>query len=598
MNARTLNDLFFHATRNISNPKAFQRKIKGSYQAVSAESFERACFETALGLDDLGISSGDRVALIAQNCLEWAQADFGILLNGGINVPVYPTLLPAQIAYILENSESRYVFCADDLQVAKVLEIKDQVRSLKKVIQMTGEAYRDDVMTMAQLRQRGAERYEKEAAALEKRANAVEPGQPCSIIYTSGTTGNPKGVVLSHWNIVSNVLTGLRTFTISKEDTALSFLPLSHIFERMAGYYTMLYAGASIAYAESIDTVPQNLQEVRPTVMVSVPRLYEKMYARILDAAVSGSFVKKNIFFWAKKVGERWAMLRIDKRPIPKSLEISYAIAQKLVFSKLQQRTGGRLRYFISGGAPLSPDIAKFFYAAGLGILEGYGLTETSPVITANTFDEFRLGSVGKPLPGNEVKIAPDGEILTRGPNVMQGYYRDPEATEAVLDDEGWFSTGDIGEIDADGFLRITDRKKDILITAAGKNVAPQPIENRFKQDKFISECVLLGDKKPFIAALIIPNFEYLLRYAKHKDIIYTSTKGLVNDPRVQDLYRRRVELLNAELARYEQVKQFRLLDHELSLEGGELTPSLKVRRRQVLEIYSDLIATIYPEEL
>ncbi len=596
MNAKTLNDLFFHATRNVVNPKMFQRKVGGTYQGVKAEDFERLCMETALGLESLGFSSGDRAALISTNCLEWAQADFGILLGGGINVPIYPTLLPAQIAYIIDNSESRFVFCQDAEQSAKILEVRDQLKGLKEIIQFTGPPAAEGILSLEDVRKRGAERYEVAAEALERRAAAVEPGQTCSIIYTSGTTGNPKGVVLSHWNFVSNVLAALQVFSIGRDDTALSFLPLSHVFERMAGYYTMLYCGASIAYAESIDTVPQNLQEVHPTIMVSVPRLYEKMYARILDAALSGGFVKKNIFFWAKRVGERWADLVIDKKPIPAGLARSYRLAVKLVFSKLQERTGGRLRYFISGGAPLAPDIAKFFYAAGLGILEGYGLTETSPVITANTFDEYRLGCVGKPFPGIEVKIAMDGEILTRGPNVMQGYYRNAEATKAAIDEEGWFATGDIGEIDADGFLRITDRKKDILVTAAGKNVAPQPIENRFKQDKFITECVLLGDRKPFIAALIIPNFEYLLKYAKRKDIIYTSTRGLINDPQVQDLYRRRVEQLNAPLARFEQVKQFRLLDHELTLEGGELTPSLKVRRREVLKKYSDLIDTIYPE--
>ncbi len=596
MNAKTLNDLFFHATRNVANPKMFQRKVDGVYQGVTAEAFERLCMETALGLEALGMSSGDRVGLISTNCLEWAQSDYGILLGGGVNVPIYPTLMADQMAYIIENSGCGIVICQDADQSAKIIEVRDQLKKLKRIIQINGPKAADDVISLEEIRERGAERYDVAAEALEKRAAAVEPGQTCSIIYTSGTTGNPKGVVLSHWNIVSNVLAALQVFSIGRDDTALSFLPLSHIFERMAGYYTMLYAGSSIAYAESIDTVPQNLQEVRPTIMVSVPRLYEKMYARILDTALSGSFIKKNIFFWAKRVGERWAELDIDKKPVPAGLARSYKIALKLVFSKLQERTGGRLRYFISGGAPLAPEIAKFFYAAGLGILEGYGLTETSPVITANTFDAYRLGCVGKPMPGVEVKIAIDGEILTRGPHVMQGYYRNPEATQAAIDAEGWFATGDIGEISADGFLRITDRKKDILVTAGGKNVAPQPIEGLFKQDKFITECVLLGDAKPFIAALIVPNFEYLLKYAKLKGIIYTSTRGLINDPKVQDLFRRRVEELNSNLARYEQVKQFRLLDHELTLEGGELTPSLKVRRREVIQKYSDLIDTIYPE--
>ena len=596
MSVRTLNELLLHATRKISNPKAFQRKLNQVYEAVPAADFERLCFETALGLSGLGVGRGDRVALLSPNRLEWAVADYGILLLGGINVPIYPTLLPEQIAYILNDAGARAVVVADEAQAAKVLEIRGQVRSLEAIIQIDG-ARASGVLSLEELRAQGATRYAAGAAEIERVALSVAPGDPCSFIYTSGTTGDPKGVVLSHWNIVSNVLAALEIFDISSRDTALSFLPLSHIFERMAGYYTMLFAGASIAYAESIDTVPQNLQEVHPTVMVSVPRLYEKMYARILDTALAGGFVKKNIFFWAKKTGERWADLRLAHRPVPGGLARSYGIAQRLVFGKLKQRTGGEMRFFISGGAPLAPEIAKFFYAAGLTILEGYGLTETSPVITANTFSAIKLGTVGRTLPGIEVRIAEDGEILTRGPHVMQGYYRNDAATRAAIDADGWFATGDIGELDDEGFLRITDRKKDLLVTAGGKNVAPQPIENMLKQDKFISECVLIGDRRPFIAALIVPNFETLQKYAKRKAIIYTSMKGLINEPRVQDLFSRRVQRYNESLARFEQVRQFRLLDQELTLEAGELTPSLKVRRRRVLEKYADLIATIYPEE-
>ena len=589
MEIRTLNDIFFHATRNVRNPKAFQRKVQGRYQAVSAEQFGRSSIQAALGLESIGMKAGDRVGLLSTNRLEWAIGDYGILLNGGINVPVYPTLLAEQIQYILANSECRFIFCEDESQAEKILSVRHRLPDLRKVILFEGSVEDRDVMSLSELLDQGEAQRESGEEALIASAKAVEPDRPCSFIYTSGTTGQPKGVVLSHWNIVSNVLTSLKIFSMGTEDAALSFLPLSHIFERMAGYYSMFYAGCSIAYAESIDTVPQNLTEVRPTLMVAVPRLYEKMYARILDTAVSGSFIKKNIFFWAKNTGERWAELTIDGQPIPKHLEIAYGIASKLVFSKLQARTGGRLKFFISGGAPLAPEIAKFFYAAGLIIMEGYGLTETSPVITCNCFDYYKLGSVGKTVPGVEVRIADDGEILTRGPNVMQGYYKDEEATRAVLDEDGWFATGDIGELDAEGFLRITDRKKDLLVTAAGKNVAPQPIENMVKTDKFISECVVIGDRKPFIAALIVPNFEYLVKYAKRHDIIYTSMKGLVNEPRVQDLMRRRIEGFNERLARYEQIKKFSILDHEL-------TPSLKVRRRKVLEIYADHVSTIYPE--
>jgi long-chain acyl-CoA synthetase len=591
---KTLNDIFFHATRSIENPKAFQEKVQGTYQPTSGGEFEKIAFKVALGLKNLGLNAGDRVALLADNCLNWAAADYGILLNRAINVPIYSTLIPAQIAYILGNSGARFIFCSDEIQTEKVLQKRDDLPNLEKIIQFQGAADDPDVISFQKLLEIGAEMLESGASALKDDALKVGEHDICSIIYTSGTTGDPKGVVLTHGNIVSNVIAGLQIFTISIEDTALSFLPLSHIFERMVGYYTMFYAGASIAYAESIDTVPQNLQEIRPTVMVSVPRLYEKMYARILDTALSGSFIKKNIFFWAKNKGETWAELDIAGKEIPGLLNWQVGIANKLVFSKLQARTGGRLRFFISGGAPLLQDIAKFFYAAGLVIMEGYGLTETSPVITANRFNEYRLGTVGRPLPGIEVKIASDGEILTRGPNVMLGYFNNPEATAEVMSEDGWFATGDIGKIDGDGYLSITDRKKDILVTAGGKNVAPQTIENMLKSDKFISQCVVLGDGKPFIGALIVPNFDYLAKYAKRKEIIYTAIKGLLLEAKIQDLYRRRIARYNANLSRYEQVKQFRLLDHELTLEGGEMTPSLKVRRRQVLKKYGDIVDEIY----
>ncbi len=592
----TLNDLFFHATRSIRNPRAFQHKIDGSYRPVSAEVFERQCFEVGIGLIELGARPGDRIALLSPNRIEWAISDFAILLNGAINVPIYPTLLAEQTQYILENSEAKIIFCADVDQAQKVLAVKARLPKLAHIIQIEGEPAGADVITLKDVAKLGSDNFDKHLAEFERRAEQTDPDQPASFIYTSGTTGPPKGVILTHWNIVSNVESVKQVVELRSSDCALSFLPLSHILERMGGYYTMLSEGVSIAYAESVDSVPQNLGEVKPSVMVSVPRLYEKMYARILDAAVSGGFLKKHIFFWAKKVGERWAELTISGEPIPPFLARSYKVADKLVFSKLRARTGGNLRFFISGGAPLAPDIAKFFYAAGLVILEGYGLTETSPVITANTFANYRLGTVGKTIPNAEVKIADDGEILARGPNIMKGYYKNEAATRETIDAEGWLYTGDIGEIDPDGFLRITDRKKDIIVTAGGKNIAPQPIENLIKTDKFISECVVIGDSQPYIAALVVPNFEYLVKYAKRHEIIYTSMKGLINEPKIQDLYRRRIAEFNTQLARYEQIKRFRILDHEMTLEGGQLTPSLKVRRREVFKLYSHLIESIYQE--
>jgi long-chain acyl-CoA synthetase len=593
---RTLNDIFFKNVREIQNPRAFQRKVAGKYQAVSSVEFGTMASYAALALQKLGLRPGDRAALLAENRLEWAVSDFGILLSAAVNVPIYPTLLPEQILYILQNSGAKFVLCSTQEQVEKILQIRHNLEDLKEIVLMDGESTEPGVMSFQDLLSLGEAQYEDQKDAFEELALSVEADQVCSFIYTSGTTGDPKGVMLTHGNIVSNINASKSLIECDSSDVSLSFLPLSHIFERMAGYYFMLDAGASIAYAESIETVPQNLLEVHPTIMISVPRLYEKMYARILDTALSGSSIKKNLFFWAKRTGERWAELDIEKKAVSGGLRFFYKIAAKLVFSKLQTKTGGSLRFFVSGGAPLNADIAKFFYAAGLPILEGYGLTETSPVISANFLHDMRLGTVGKTLPGIEVKIADDGEILTRGPNVMKGYYRNEEATRESISPDGWFATGDIGEFDKDGFLKITDRKKDLIVTAGGKNIAPQPIENKFKTDKFISECVLIGDRRSYVTALLVPNYENLLKYARENEILFTSQAGLVAEPLIRQMYQDRVDEFNERLSSFEQIKKFAILDHELSLEGGELTPTLKVKRNRVEASYQEIIDSLYEE--
>jgi long-chain acyl-CoA synthetase len=379
-------------------------------------------------------------------------------------------------------------------------------------------------------------------------------------------------------------------------DVCLSFLPLSHIFERMAGHYLMLQVGCSIAYAESMDTVPVDMQTVRPTIVLSVPRLYEKMYARVLENALSGGAIKKRIFFWARGVAERWADVKLAGSVPRGLLAWKYALAQRLVFSKLQARTGGQLRYFVSGGAPLAPDINKFFYAAGLVILEGYGLTETSPVISVNTPSAFRIGTVGRPFPGVEVTIAPDGEILTRGPHVMKGYFNKPDATREAIDADGWFHTGDIGEL-RDGFLAITDRKKDLIVTAGGKKIAPQPIESTLKTNKYISQAVLIGDKRKFPVVLVVPNWEQLEKWAKIKNLLWTDRSQLLEMPIVHAKIEKEVFGKLQGLARFETPKKVALLEHDFSIERGELTPTLKVKRRVIDETYREVIDQLYQDE-
>ena len=402
--------------------------------------------------------------------------------------------------------------------------------------------------------------------------------------------------MLSHDNLFSNVMAAAQCIPFLSNDVGLSFLPLSHIFERMAGHYLMFHVGCSIAYAESIDTVPIDMQTVRPTLVLSVPRLYEKMYARVLENALSGGAAKKRIFFWARNVAEQWADVTLAGGTPGALLGFKYRIAQKLVFSKLQTRTGGRLRYFVSGGAPLASEINKFFYAAGLVILEGYGLTETSPVIAVNTPLAFRIGTVGKAVPGSEMRIASDGEILTRGPHVMKGYYNKPEATAEAIDSDGWFHTGDIGEI-RDDYLAITDRKKDIIVTAGGKKIAPQPIEGMIKTNKYVSQAVIIGDKRKFPVVLVVPNWETLEKYAKRKEILWTSRAQLLTMPTIQAKMEKEVLGELTSLAGFERPKKVSLLEHDFSIERGELTPTMKVKRRVIDKTYKGVIDALYVNE-
>src|SRR6478672_695944 len=517
----TLNQLFFEAVSKYNRPDALQYKKDGVYKPISHTEVAERVSHAARGLASLGVRRGDRVAILSENRPEWAIADFACLTAGLTDVPIYPTLPAEQIAYILRDSGAVAIFVSNSAQAEKIREIRSQLPSLKTVIGF------DEIpgltnISIAKLEQMGIPGENKDSIAVYREdALRVKPDDLATIIYTSGTTGEPKGVMLTHDNIYGNVAASRTAIPFEGEDTALSFLPLSHIFERMGGHYLMWATGTSIAYAESIDTVPVNLQEVKPTIVLSVPRLYEKMYARVLETALTGGFLKKKIFFWARGVADRWASERLAGRTPAGMLASQYGIAQKLVFSKLKARTGGRLRYFVSGGAPLAPEINKFFYAAGLEILEGYGLTETSPVIAVNTPSKFRIGTVGPAAPGAEIKIADDGEILTRGPHVMKGYFNKPQATAEVIDSAGWFHTGDIGTLE-DGFLRITDRKKDIIVTANGKNIAPQPIENLIKTNKYVSQAVIIGDRRKYPIVLVVPNFDQLEKWAKLHNILWT----------------------------------------------------------------------------
>jgi long-chain acyl-CoA synthetase len=591
----TLNKLFFDTVAQFNRPDALQVKVAGAYRPISHKELAERVRHAARGLSSLGINRGDRVAILSENRPEWAIADYACLTAGLTDVPIYPTLPADQIAYMLKDSGAVAIFVSNRAQAEKLKQIRSQLPGLKSAIGFDDIPILTD-MSIAELERRGSQ-GESEATIARHRDEAlsVKSDDIATIIYTSGTTGEPKGVMLTHDNIYSNVEGSRKAIPFEGRDTGLSFLPLSHIFERMAGHYLMFATGTSIAYAESIDTVPINMQEVRPTLVLSVPRLYEKMYARVLETALTGGFLKKKIFFWARGVAERWANEKLAGKQPGGLLAVQYAIAQKLVFSKLKARTGGRLRYFVSGGAPLSPDINKFFYAAGLEILEGYGLTETSPVIAVNTPENFRIGTVGKPIDGVEVKIAPDGEILTRGPHVMKGYYNKPEATREAIDPDGWFHTGDIGDL-RDGFLAITDRKKDIIVTAGGKNIAPQPLENKVKTNKYVAQAVMLGDKRKFPSMLIVPNFDQLEKRAMKRNIIWTDRAQLLRMPTIQAKMEKEVNQALAGAAHFETPKRIGLLEHDFSIEKGELTPTQKVKRRAIDKHYKALIDSLYED--
>jgi long-chain acyl-CoA synthetase len=547
----------------------------------------------SLGLLELGVRPGDRVAILSENRPEWAIADYACLAARCTDVPIYPTLPAKQAEYILRDAGATAILVSTDSQLEKVQAVRERLPALRCVIGL--DARGTDVLPFDEVLARGraaSDRY----GDWKEQALRVGPDDLATLIYTSGTTGDPKGVMLTHGNIASNVTTCVDLFTFHEGDECLSFLPLSHIFERMFGHYCMFHKGVVINYAGSIETVPADMQDRRPTLMASVPRLYEKIYARVHDNVRTQSAVRQRLFAWAKRVGEDWAERVIDGRPVPPSLAMARRVADRLVFAKLRARTGDRIRFFISGGAPLSPEIARFFFAARIPILEGYGLTETSPVMAVNTFEHLKLGTVGRPIPGVDIRIASDGEIVTRGPNVMKGYFNKPEATADALDPEGWFHTGDIGQLDAEGFLRITDRKKDLIVTAGGKNIAPQPIENLARSSKFVVSAVMLGDRRPFPVMLVVPNAETLKAWAAHKGLANGSLEEMLKLPAIQQKVEREVRKTLRDLAQFEMPKRLMLLARDFSVEAGELTPTLKVRRRVVEQRHRSAIEALYAD--
>ena len=585
----TLPKLFFDAIDNRARPDALRFKQNGQWLSLSHAEVERRAAAFAAALLELGIERGDRVAVLSENRPEWAIADYAVLGIGAVFVPIYSTLPANQITYILADCETKAVLVSSREQFDKIAAIRGEVPSLRHVITFDEFEAEGEVLGFTEMLKGAA--GPATTRRFRERAAEVASDDLATLIYTSGTTGHPKGVMLTHHNLTSNVAAVLEHEVISSgnTDVALSFLPLSHVFERLVDYYYWAN-GIGIAYAESIDHVADNLMEVSPHYFVSVPRLFEKIYTRVMGA----TGIKRVLLMWARGVGEEYANLLLEGQTPGGALAMKYRVADRLVFSKLRARTGGRLKAAISGGAPLSGDVARFFFAAGLPVYEGYGLTETSPVLTANRPGHVRIGTVGQALAGTEIRIEPSGEICARGPQIMKGYWNAPEATAEMVDEDGWLRTGDIGSLDEDGFLRITDRLKNIIVTAGGKNIAPQPIENEVALSPYVAQAVLLGDRRAYPSLLIVPDFENLNAWAAQQGINVRDNRALVADPRVKEFVEKDALGRLKAFARYELPKKVRIVGEEFGVESGELTPSLKVKRRVVEERYADLIEEMY----
>ncbi len=595
MSYTTIPGMFIESTKNNSARSAYFEKVGGEWKEYTFGKAREIVENFAAGLASLGVKNDDKVAIQSANCPRWAFSDYAIASIGAVSVTVYPTLIAHQIKYIIDDSDSQYVITQDKTQTDKVLEFIKNSPKLKGIIAMdnTNDPSKK-IFGYDHIIELGAKYKKEKGFTLEKASKDVKPDDLLTLIYTSGTTGNPKGVMLTHDNLISNVKAGAKHIDFGTEDTFLSLLPLSHVFERMTGHYTGFSLGSRTYYAESIDTIGDNLIEVKPTIVIAVPRVFEKINAKVVDKVSNDPAIRQKIFWWAVGVGKEAAKLLTRGQKPSGALGFKFKIADKLVFSKLKGRVGGNLRFFVSGGAPLSKEVGEFFASANIPILEGYGLTETSPVITANQEKLYKFGTVGCLVDKVQVKIAKDGEILCKGPNVMKGYYKNPEATKEAIDKDGWFHTGDIGKFDDDNYLMITDRKKSILVTAGGKNIAPAPLEIALTSSKYIEQALAIGDRRNFVSALIVPSFLVLEEWAKINKIEYKDKKALIENQLVKDLIETEVNRIMEKFARYEQIKKFALLPNEWTIESGETTPKLSVKRKEVEKNYASIIDGMY----
>ena len=595
---RSIPQMLRNVAQDVPDHPCISFKRGGGYLSFSYQEFYTRVLMTARGLRKAGIKPQDKVAILSENRVGWAIADMGILAARAVTVPIYATSTGHQAAFIIHHSGARIVFISNRQQYEKLLVIREQIPHVDMVIsfdRFLGEKSLP-VYTLYQLSETSHPITAEEQREIEAHISAINPDDLMTIIYTSGTTGEPKGVMLTHFNVAINAWSSLEhTGHTWRDGTFLSFLPLSHVLERTAGYYAVLMCGSHIAFAESINTVVENINEVKPSAMISVPRLFEKIHSRIYESVHQMTPIKRQLFHVAVKIGRAYVYRRYITRRPTALLGLQYSFFDWLIFRKIRKKFGGKLKFFISGGAPLDTTINEFMWILGIPVFEGYGLTETSPVVAVNSLRENRFGSVGRPLSQTELKLTAEGELLVKGPQVMLGYYRNNELTHQVLSD-GWLHTGDTARIDEDGYLYIIDRRKEIIITAGGKNIPPQPLENSLKLDKYISQAYIHGDRKPYLVALLTPNLERLLEYSHLHKISYLGLDDLVTNPRVLALYDERLEQFNRELAPHETIKKFVLLAREFSIEGGELTPTLKLKRKDIYSLYKNRIDALYEQ--
>ncbi len=601
LSEKTMNDVFHNRVHKYGNRLAIEKKMGGVWHGATWNEYYERARATGLGLWSLGVRKGNMVSLLSENRLEWLYADMGSLGIGACIIPIYPTLVSEEIEYIINNSETKIIVPENKNQLKKILEIINACPSIEKIIVMeekdaTGHP---KVMSFKELMELGRKKHLEDPTLFEKLLQEVTVDDLATIVYTSGTTGLPKGAMITHGNIfwVVKSLDAIKPPFASDKDCTVPFLPLSHVFERIAGHFYGMYCGITASYAESIDTLLADFEEKRPTMILAVPRVCEKVYQKIMAQVKEQSPFKQKIFAWGQEVGNRISERREKHKRIPLFLQLKYKIAYAIIFKKLQDKLGGRVTWMTASGAPTAEEIIRFFNAAGITVIQGYGMTEATAPATMQSLADYRIGTTGKPIPGMDIKIADDGEVLLKGGNVIKGYWKLPNETRDAFTPDGYFMSGDIGIFDDDGNLLITDRKKDLIITSGGKNIAPQKIENMFKSDPLFTQFIVIGERKKYLTGLCNINPEEAAALATEEGISFNKPAELLDNPKFLDIVQKHVDERNSHLAKYESIKSIRIVKNDFSQEGGELTPSLKLKRKVVLQKYKDIIEDMYGKE-